>query len=199
MLRFLLQTAVDAIGGDEGSLLAYDPGANDLCFAMTVGNDEAESRLVGQRLPIGAGVTGLAAATRQVQVGAPVYHDIEQTKRKGADPEAVLAAPMVDDDRLIGVFTVVSFAAGRRFGAKEANIGGRLATVGTIVVQQHLKIAALGERSLLTLSGADPEVNARLDEIDASLKRIVAQWPETLAQISAMLASFEIVLGKTRK
>jgi len=66
LLRFLLQTAVDSIGGDEGSLLVHDPQAGDLRFAMTVGNDEAERKMIGLRLPMGAGITGLAASTHEV-------------------------------------------------------------------------------------------------------------------------------------
>ena len=199
LLRFLLQTAVDAIGGDEGSLLVYDPKANDLAWAMTVGNAESERKLLGARLPMGKGLTGLAAATHEVQVGAPIYHDVEQTKRKSSDPEAVVAAPMLTDEKLIGVITTVSFETGRRFGAKEANICGRFAKLAAVIVEQHQKISALDSRAMLPISGKDPETNARLQEIDASLKNIVEHHPETLRQVSAIIASLELALGRPRR
>lgn len=199
LLRFLLQTAVDSIGGEEGSLLVFDPKANDLTWAMTVGNEEAERKLIGTRLPLGVGITGLAAATHEVQVGAPVYHDLEQTKRKGSEPEAVVAAPMLTDDKLIGVITTVSFQPGRRFSAKEANICGRFATLAAVIVEQHQKISALDTRAVLPISGTDTETNAKLREIDTSLKRIVEQHPEALTQVSAIVASLEMALGKPKR
>jgi GAF domain-containing protein len=199
LLRFLLQTAVDSIGGDEGSLLVHDPQAGDLRFAMTVGNDEAERKMIGLRLPMGAGITGLAASTHEVQVGAPVYHDLEQTKRKGSEPEAVVAAPMLSDERLIGVITTVSFEKGRRYSAREANICGRFATLAAVIVEQHQKISALDSRTVLAITGANADVNARLQEIDASLKRIVEQHPQALAQASAILGSLEMALGKPKR
>jgi hypothetical protein len=35
------------------------------------------SNMMGQRVPLGMGITGLAAVTREVQVGAPTYRDIQ--------------------------------------------------------------------------------------------------------------------------
>ncbi|HYC15225.1 MAG TPA: GAF domain-containing protein [Stellaceae bacterium] len=199
LLRFVLETAVASIGGEEGSLLVYDPKANDLTWAMTVGSEEAEKKLLGTRLPMGAGITGLAAATHEVQVGAPIYHDIEQTKRKSSDPEAVVAAPMLTDEKLIGVITTVSFESGRRFSAKEANICGRFAKIAAVIVEQHQKITAADDRALLATSGKDTETNARLQEIDASLKNIVEHHPAALAQVSAIVASLELALGRPKR
>ena len=63
VLRLIVETGVRAVGADEGSLLVYDPETNDLTFVMTYGNAESESILVGQRVPFGQGLAGLAAET----------------------------------------------------------------------------------------------------------------------------------------
>ena len=73
VLRLIVETGVRAVGADEGSLLVYDPEANDLTFVMTYGNKESESILIGQRVPFGKGLAGLAAETGEVQIGAPRY------------------------------------------------------------------------------------------------------------------------------
>jgi GAF domain-containing protein len=196
LLRYLLETAVEAIRGDEGSLLIHDREAGDLRWAMTVGDPESERKLLGQRLGIGQGITGLAAATHEVQVGAPIYHDIEQTKRRGSEPEAVVAAPMVSGEALIGVITVVSFETGRRFGAAEAKLAGRLATIAAVLVEQYQRISAPAGRSAISAGGTDPEINAKLREIDAALQRIVEQHPEAVAQVAAIVGSLESALHK---
>ena len=41
-LRLIVETGVRAVHGDEGSLLVYNPEANDLTFVLTYGNPDAE-------------------------------------------------------------------------------------------------------------------------------------------------------------
>ena len=96
VLRLLVELAVQHVGADEGSLLVLDGKRNRLLFAMTTG--ESERTLVGQHVPLGKGLTGLAAVSREVQIGAPTFKDIKQRKRAGSaagQPTAVIAAPML--------------------------------------------------------------------------------------------------------
>src|ERR1700730_15950611 len=91
LLRLVLTTAVETIDADEGSLLLRDDGTGDLRFAMTVGDPDREEKLIGERVPVGRGVVQLAAATQEVQIGAPTFRDIKQTERETGGPEAVIA------------------------------------------------------------------------------------------------------------
>ena len=56
-LRQIVEIGVGVIQADEGSLLVMDADGGDLRFAMTVGNGDSEKTLLGQRVPIGSGIT----------------------------------------------------------------------------------------------------------------------------------------------
>src|SRR5581483_7371202 len=97
VLRLLIELGMQVVDAHEGSLLVHDREKGDLVFAMTVGGGGG---LVGQRLPMNKGLTGLAAATREVQIGAPTFHlagegKVESKATGSKTPQAVIAAPML--------------------------------------------------------------------------------------------------------
>jgi GAF domain-containing protein len=144
VLRLLIELAAQFVGAEEGSLLVFDREAQELEFVMTVGSESSERTLLGQRVPVGEGVTGLAALTEEVQIGAPTYRDVKQSElRDPAGPRAVIAAPMLVADGLVGVITAVSFRPDAAFGAAEAALYGRVAATAAVVVEQRRRIDAL--------------------------------------------------------
>ena len=194
LLRLLLTTAVDAIAADEGSLLLRDDDTGDLRFAMTIGDADRESQLIGQRVPVGQGISQLAVATQEVQIGAPTYRDIKQTERQTGGPEAIIAAPLISGSDVIGVLTAVTFKPGRRFGGDEAKLYGRLATIAVVLIEQHQRISGMEGRSVIQTTATDPKHNAELSEIDQALSRIASRNPEALPQIAAIVANFEAAI-----
>jgi GAF domain-containing protein len=194
LLRLLLTTAVETIAADEGSLLLRDEATGDLRFAMTVGDPDREGQLVGERVPVGQGVSQLAVATREVQVGAPTYRDIEQTERETGGPEAVIAAPLISCAEVIGVLTAVTFKPGKRFGGEDAKFYGRLATIAAVLIEQHQRISGMEGRIAIQTTATLPTHNKDLSDIDRALSRIAARQPQALAQIAAIVANFEAAL-----
>lgn len=182
VLRLLIELGLAVSGGEQGSLLAFDPAADDLVFAMTVGGDPV---LIGQRVPLGKGITGLAAATGEVQIGAPTFW-IEPGEAHPEGPEAVIAAPMVVLDELIGVITTVSFEKGKRFGSDGAELYGKLATVAGLVVWQRRKLA-----------GASAAVNADTPEagIARTIGTILRARPGAAPQMAILLAALARMAG----
>lgn len=149
--RLLIELGAQIVGADEGSLLVLEPepenGARHLIFAMTLGNAESEKKLLGLKVPVGEGITGRAALTREVQVGYPVY-TLKNGKNNGEAPEGdtkvIMAAPMLIEDDLIGVITAVSFNPAKVFTAEHAKLYGRLAAAAAIIVDQQHRLEALG-------------------------------------------------------
>ena len=183
VLRLLIELGAQVVGADEGSLLVLDAERRDLVFVMTVG--ASESKLIGQRVPLGQGLTGLAAATGEVQIGAPTYHGVEQPAggEPPSPPQAVIAAPMLARGDLVGVITAVRFAPGKRFGPEDATLYGRIAAVAGVVVDQR--------RRLETVEGVEPAVAA-------SVARIAAHGPEAAARMASILADVEALLAGGR-
>jgi GAF domain-containing protein len=185
VLRLVVQSLIQAIGADEGSLLVAEPGG-ELRFVMTVGDAASEQKLLGQTVPVGKGITGLAAQSRQVQVGAPTFRDVAQTDKKSAGPEAVLAAPMLIDDTVVGVVTAVSFAPGRRFDAHAARLAGTLATVAAVIVDQAMEAKRRREAAA---SGG------RSERAFDALAAIARESPQALDQAAAILESLRRALA----
>lgn len=188
-LRQIVETGISVIMADEGSLLVMDADAGDLRFAMTVGSGDSEKNLLGQRVPIGSGITGLAAATRQVQVGAPVYKDVAQTERLSEGPESVIAAPVLLGELVVGVLTAVTFKKGRIFNSQEAFLYARFARLAALLVEQTRRLKVRG--------GDSPQARAlggmaRLEqEVLGRMQRIVAERPGTLGPLARILEAVE--------
>ncbi len=197
--RRLLTLAVGAVNAEEGSLLLWDEQIEELRFVATVGNDESEAVLKGQRVPLGKGVTGLAAATRAVQVGAPTYADIQQTERLAGGPEAVVAAPLIAGDRLLGVMTAVSFRPGQRFGREEASAYGEFAAVMSVVLEQARRLDAVA--SLRSETDAAATGSAAVErEIVARLSRIIGDHPNVLGAVAQLFEAIEaLVQGQSMR
>jgi GAF domain-containing protein len=187
VLRLLIELGAQVAGVREGSLLVLDEKKGELVFAMTVGSSSSEKELVGQRVPLGEGIVGLAAQTHEVQIGAPTF-DTEQTQ----EPKAVIAAPMLVGDRLIGVITAVSFQPDKRFNSNDAMLYARVATVAGVVVEQHRRLSSL---EVLQEGLASPKAiseDERLDqEIVGSVKRLVRAKPDAKARIAQVLSDIE--------
>ena len=197
VLRLLIELGAQFVGAEEGSLLVLDEARNELVFAMTVGSRSSEQALVGQRVPVGRGITGLAAQTREVQIGAPTFKTRQAGRRKGGaeEPTAVLAAPMLIADRLIGVITTVSFRRGQRFTSRDALLYGRLATVAAVVVEQRRRLSAIEslQKGKRPPRPASHEERAERQILNAVV-RLVRRRPEAKAQIARVLSDIEALL-----
>jgi len=194
ILRMLIELGCEVVGGQEGSLLVYDKEDDVLRFAMTVGDPESEKKLRGQAVPLGAGLTGLAAATLEVQTGAPTFKDVEQQQRKGdaSAPDAVIAAPMVSGDELVGVVTAVSFEDGKRFSSRDARLYAGFAAIAAIVVDLRRRLSAY-ESGQAAVPQEESE-RAKLErKILASVQRLIGGDTARLAAVAELLGAVEIV------
>jgi GAF domain-containing protein len=185
-IRLLVRMGLLVAGGDEGSLLVLDDASQTLIFAMTIGDAESASALLGQRVPLGQGITGLAAATQEVQIGAPTYKDVQQSVRADGltgGPTAVMAAPIMIEERLIGVLTAVSFAAAKHFTTDEAKLFGGFAAISGVVIGQAQRLAAFS-------ASTNPAQGPRA-RIDSSIAHLAEVHPGALEEIAAQLEGIE--------
>ena len=191
VLTLLIELGAQFVDAHEGSLLVLDEVSSQLVFAMTVGRDGPEDALVGQKVPVGQGLVGLAAQTHEVQIGAPTFHLPQDREQAGPaeEPRAEIAAPLIINDTLIGVMTAVSFKADKRFSSADARLYARIAWVAGIVIDQRRRLAALQSLSYgREVSGLLRE-DERLDlEIVAAVSRLVQVKPERKAGIARLLS-----------
>lgn len=198
VLRLLIELGAQFVDAQEGSLLVLDEAAAELVFAMTIGSAASEKSLIGHRVPLGEGLVGLAAQTHEVQIGAPRF-DVPEAAGGEADkgkPKAVLAAPMLIGDRLIGVITAVSFDRDKRFSTDDAMLYGRIATVAGVVVEQRRKLAAVEalQRGEALPAAVSDEERADREIID-SVQRLVRIDPGKKPEVARLLAVVEALMA----
>jgi len=186
VLRLLIELGAQVVSAQEGSLLVYDPAKNDLVFAMTVGGADT---LIGQRVPLDKGLTGLAAATREVQIGAPTFMGVKQGEERAKGPSGVIAAPMLVADELVGVITAVTFEPERRFTSKDGDLYGRLAAVAGVVVQQRRQLNSIGEMQKGAVKPGGDDVEHRIAGSLGIIGKGGAPALEHVARILAEIAA----------
>jgi hypothetical protein len=200
VLRLLIELCAQIVDAQEGSLLVVEEGLDHvpaLTFAMTVGSRESERVLVGQRVPLGEGLVGLAAVTHEAQIGAPLFEGVVQAQRSDApvgQPTSMIAAPMLAEGELVGVITAVTFEPGRRFGEEQARLYARAASVAGLIVQQRRRIAQLEEddREPARSAAADADLEAR---IHRSVDALIAQSGSRAGALEQLLATLQLLLG----
>jgi GAF domain-containing protein len=199
ILCLLLEIGAEIIEADSSALLVYDDEQRNLRFAMVIGEHGVEEELIGQQVPLGIGVTGLAASTGEVQMGTPTFLGVRLPERHDGDsnlPSAVLAAPMLVRDTLIGVITAASFAKGKQFSSKDARLYGGFATIAGLVVDQRRRLTAAASNSSAAMSQpkALGERGRTEQHLINSISRLLNHDPNTLKPLSQVLTAIEALV-----
>ena len=162
VLAQLIQIGLKILNASQGSLLVVDPDKKNLRVAMVASKSGLASfprqfaQLVGKTVPIGEGITGMAALTHDIQTstrasgGEKFYH----VKGDGS-PNAVLAAPMLIGDHLVGVITAVRFDRGKPFTTEECRTYGMFANIAAVVVDQQQRLATLAHAPMAAAMGSN--------------------------------------------
>jgi GAF domain-containing protein len=201
VLRLLVEIGVGVAGGSEGSLLLHDEARGDLVFAMTVGTSaEAEEALRESRVPLGAGVTGRAASERRAVSGdaqaTVVVPDEAAAAPVAARAQAVLAAPLLVRDRLIGVLTCVREEGGTAFGEAETAIFARLAAAVGLILDQRRRLGdAARAAGAGTLAGAAPGEQSPAALATGAALRLVERVPHAADAVAELVTALASLAG----
>ncbi|MFF4582448.1 GAF domain-containing protein [Streptomyces sp. NPDC001389] len=140
LLRSVVDTARAIFGAQASSILLLD--ADELVFEAVSG--QGQEFLVGRRFPAGRGIAGWVAASGEPMVvddlrdSASFDRDIAEST--GYVPNALMAAPLVRGDRVLGVLEVLDPSPQSRSGLPELDLLGlfaRQAAVALHVLTTH--------------------------------------------------------------
>lgn len=182
-LAQLVGVGLRVLGADEGSLLVAAPRGKTLQFAMVCGPDGMPPKsgtaasMIGKEIPIGEGVTGMAALTHDVQSASASDGTGPSAFRRIAgdgSPQAVLAAPLLLGDALVGVITAVSFDRRKSFSAEDARTYGMLANAAATVVDQQRRLEAVARRGKEAVPAAGADMDGTAAEERALLEETLA-------------------------
>ncbi|GGQ88028.1 hypothetical protein GCM10010195_49770 [Kitasatospora griseola] len=114
----LLQSVVDVaraiFGAQAGSIMLLDHQSFELVFQAVSG--QGQEFLIGRRFPAGQGIAGWVAGSGEPMIVDDLRRsatfDHETAESTGYVPDALMAAPLVHDDRVLGVLEVLDPAPG---------------------------------------------------------------------------------------
>lgn len=191
LLDQILNSAVEILSCEAGSLFMVDETNGELIFEVTAGPVAGD--LVGHRLPPGTGLVGQAADSGQ----AVISNDVHRTQGWSAQPDEktgfvtrdLLAVPMVVKERVIGVVEVINKTDGTPFTSDDQDLLATFTSQAAIAIENARLYsqtdAALAARveELSVMQRIDRELNASLD-VERTL-RIALDWAVRQSRLSA--------------
>ena len=183
LLNQILNSAVEILNCEAGSLLLVDETTGDLTFEVVVGPPES-ANLLGQHLPPGTGLVGKAVETRQ----PVIVNDVRRAKdwfektdqQTGFQTKDLLVVPMQVKENVMGVIEVINRKDGLPFNPDDQELLSAFTSQAAIAIdnarlytQTDQTLAARVEE-LSVMQRIDRELNASLDVSRAM--RITLDW-----------------------
>jgi GAF domain-containing protein len=164
--RVLLQSIVEVaraiFAAKASSIFLLDEDADELVFEAVAG--EGSDTLIGTRIPSSTGIAGWVLVTRQPLVLDDVQNDPrwggrDISKKTGYVPNGLMAVPLLNEDRSLGVLQVLDRQS-QRFSLEEMELLGLFASQAAIALD--LLGHARRAQRVLADSPVDVGVVARL-------------------------------------
>ena len=187
LMQNILDSAVQILDCEAGSLFMVDQDTQELVFTVTVG--PSSEGLIGKRLPQGTGIVGQCVETR-----LPV---IENNARKsegwwedadeqtGFSTEALMAIPLQVKESVLGVIEMVNKKNGLPFSKEDKELLTAFAGQASVAVENA---------RLYTLT--DQELNSRVEELSI-MQRIDRELNANLETGRAMRTTLEWAMRRS--
>ncbi len=171
VLHLIMDTAVELIQAEAGSLLLVDQDTDALVFEVTAGPGSAD--LVGTRLPPGTGVVGAVVQEGQPTIIRDAHSDERWyggvDDRTGFITHSVIAVPMVSRRHTIGVIQLLNRRDGVPFDQDDERLLTAFATNAAVSIEnarlftQTDQALAARVEELSMMQRIDRELNATLE------------------------------------
>ncbi len=189
LLQAIVEVARAIFGARAASIMLLDEDAGELVFEAVTG--EGEDTLVGRRIPSGAGIAGWVAASGQPLVVENVAEDPrfaqEEARKTGYVPKGLMAVPLLQEDRVLGVLNVLDRPERRRFSVAEMDLLGLFANQAAVALELLLRARRI---ETLLAASEDPldgvaRLAARIDQLEGAQREAGLRLLEDLAEIFA--------------
>jgi GAF domain-containing protein len=158
LLGSVAETARAIFGAKAASIFLYDEASDELVFEAVAGS--GSESLLGRRFPSSTGIAGWVLVTRQPLVIEDVSSDPRFASDVAADtgyvPKGIMAVPLLNEERSLGVLEVLDRPARAAFSLDEMGLLGLFANQAAIA----LDLMARSRRARAALDGSDPSLNA---------------------------------------
>lgn len=190
LLQSITDTARAIFLAQAASIAVLDEPAQDFIFEAVAG--QGDSALLGTRFPAGQGIAGAVA-----QSGEPVViDDLSQDPRfartvaaeSGYTPQAMMVAPLLRDERTLGVLSVLDRGSTGRTTLQELDlltVFAHQAAVAVDVSEAARSAAALLDRSASPDETALARLIASLDTLEGDRRDAAARLMAALTDLLA--------------
>jgi signal transduction histidine kinase len=171
LLKQILDSAIDILNCEAGSLFLVDEGTGEIVFEVVAG--PVAGVLIGTRLPPGTGLVGKAVDSGQPVIANNVHRDkawFEKVEEKtGFVNRDLLVVPMFIKDRVIGVIEVINKKDFMPFGNPDAELLATFSSQAAVAIEnarlytQTDQALASRVEELSMMQRIDRELNASLD------------------------------------
>jgi len=190
LLRSIVEVARAIFEAGAASIATYDEQADELVFRAVAG--AGSQTLIGTRFPSTQGIAGWVLVSGQPLVVDDVQRDPrfagDVAARTGYVPRALMAAPLLVGDRVLGVLSVLDRPADEPFGVAQMDLLSIFARQASIALDVISRARGAGA----ALDGAgDADVVAR---VAGALGRLS---PRRRAAGIALLSALERLLAET--
>jgi GAF domain-containing protein len=168
LLRSIVQVARAIFGAKGSSIFLLDEETDELVFAAVANEDE--QFLVGRRMPSSQGVAGWVASSRTPLVLEDVTSDPRHARDFAAGtgyvPKGLMAVPLLEEERVLGVLQVLDRPQQTRFSLQEMELLGLFGSQAAIALS--LLQTARSARKALTADGR----SSLVAELAGALERL---------------------------
>jgi GAF domain-containing protein len=188
LLSAIVEVARSIFGAKASSILLLEEATQELVFEAVVG--EGEDNLIGMRFPAGTGIAGWVLATRTPLVIEDVHKDprfaADVAENTGYIPSGLMAAPLLHEERALGVLEVLDRPERARFSLQEMELLGLFANQAAIAVDLLLharhaeRVLGRGEGELAIVAELAASVNALDEEQRRAGFRLLRELTDTL-------------------
>ncbi len=189
LLQSIADVARAIFGARASSIMLFDEARAELVFEAVSGEGE---ELLGRRIPKDTGIAGWVLGARDPIVVDDVAHDprfaADFARGTGYVPQGIMAAPLLLEDRALGVLSILDRPKRASFSLVELDLLGLFAHQSAVA----LELFEAGRRAQAALDG-DGEL-AVLARLAAALD---GQGAEGRSASIALMAALERVLSPT--
>ncbi len=188
LLQSIVEVARAIFKARASSIFLLDEERDELVFEAVAG--EGSESLVGRRFPSSTGIAGFVLVSRQPLVIEDVLADPrfsrETAESTGFVPKGLMAAPLLHDERALGVLEVLDRPKEARFTLAEMELLGLFANQAAIALDllqraRRARSALAGDGELAVLARVAEALEHRREEGEEdSALRLLAELERLL-------------------
>ena len=160
LLRVIVTTVTELLSANASSLLLVDPVTHELIVNVATG--PVSTGLKDVRLKMGQGVAGWVAERKKGvivnDVGRDPRFDRNVDTSTGFTTQSILAVPLVDEGRVLGVLEVLNTSKPKRFDQGDLDLLMAYASHAAVALRNAQLFSVIREEKRLLQASLDEQI-----------------------------------------